>query len=330
QALGDKLAVVFDKVVPDSDPKIVNLGASIAREHNVDGIVSVGGGSSIDTAKAIAVLILKDSDDILEHMKTFKVGQDVLPHVAIPTTAGTGSECTGFAIVKDHQKGVKLLLMDDHIIPPVAILDPELLVSLPPKITAGTGMDALTHAIEAILSTKHMPPTDALAASAIDLVMQYLPRAVDNGKDLEARGQMQIASAMAGQAFQNAYVGVVHALAHAIGGKYGVPHGLGNALMLAPGMEYNLPACTPRFMVIARAMGITPSSDQTQDAHTVIERIRELNKKIGLDMSLSEAGVKAEGLQECAEMALVDASIATNPKKAEGPEELVEIYKSVL
>jgi alcohol dehydrogenase len=330
EMLGTSLAAVFDTVVPDSGIEVVNEGAAVARKHGVDSIVSVGGGSPMDTAKGIAVLIVKQSDDISGHLGFFTVGADVVPHVAIPTTAGTGSECTAVAVIKDRKEGVKRFVLDNHIVPRVAILDPETLVTLPPGLTASTGMDAMTHAVEAMVSTMHMPPADALAAHAISLLMEYLPGAVAKGDDLEARGNTLVASHLAGRAFQNTGVGVTHSVAHALGGKFGVPHGVGNALLLAPCMEYNIPAAAPRLAAVARAMGIPPSGDDEADARAAVEKMGEFNRKIGLDRRLSDVGVKEEGLEECAALAMADACLMTNPRKPEGPQELLEVYRKIL
>lgn len=329
-ALGAQLAGVFDRVVPDSGVDLVNAGAARARELNADAVVSVGGGSSIDTAKAIAVLMKKGASDIRPFLGYFKVKEPTARHLAIPTTAGTGSECTSMALLKDQEKQVKVLMLDNHLIPAVGILDPELLLGLPPLLTAATGMDAMTHAVEAMISTNHMPPADALAAHAIGLLLEYLPRAVQNGSDLTARAMTLIASAEAGQAFQNAYVGVVHALAHALGGMFGVPHGIANAMFLAEGMAYNLPAAEPRLAAVARAMGIPPSPDPRHDGEAAISRMREFHRALGLPQRLSELKVDPARLEDCAKSALADPSLSTNPRRPSGHLELLQIYRDRL
>jgi len=328
--LGKNLAGVFDRVVPDSGLEVVNAGAAAGREAKADCVVSVGGGSSIDTAKGIAVLLKKGGDDIRPYIGYFSVKEKPVPHLAIPTTAGTGSECTSMAVIKDREKNVKALIMDLNLIPPVGILDPELLLGLPPLLTAATGMDAMTHAVESMISTNYMPPADALAAHAIQLLLDYLPRAVQNGRDLEARSMTLIASAEAGQAFQNAFVGVVHALAHALGGMFGVPHGIANAMFLAEGMAYNLSAAAGRVAAVARAMGIPASGNERKDGEAAVAKMREFGRSLGLPQRLSEVKVDPSRLEDCAKLALADGAMTTNPRRPAGPQELLAIYQARL
>ena len=327
-ALGKNLAGVFDRVVPDSGVEVVNAGAAAGREAKADSVVSVGGGSSIDTAKGIAVLLKKGIADVRPVLGYFTVKEKPVPHIAIPTTAGTGSECTSMAVIKDREKNVKALIMDLNLIPPVGILDPELLLGLPPILTAATGMDAMTHAVEAMISTNYMPPADALAAHAIQLLLEYLPAAVKDGKDLEARSMTLIASAEAGQAFQNAFVGVVHAMAHALGGMFGVPHGIANAMFLAEGMAYNLPVAPARVAAVARAMGIPASGNEQKDGEAAIAKMRQFGQSLGLPQRLAEVKVDPSRLEDCAKLALADGAMATNPRRPSGHQELLAIYQA--
>jgi alcohol dehydrogenase class IV len=191
-------------------------------------------------------------------------------------------------------------------------------------------MDALTHAAEAIMSTKAMPPSDALALHAIKLIRDNLLRAVENGGDLEARSAMLVAAAEAGQAFQNAFVGVVHALAHALGGLLGVPHGLANAIMLWAGMEYNAPASAQRVALVGQAMGVKRSGDDQADAAAAVAAMREFTRKLGLPERLSELGVTAGRIEQCAELALADAALFTNPRRPQDASELLELYKKCM
>jgi aldehyde dehydrogenase (NAD+) len=329
ESLGENLAAVFDRVRPDSGLDLVNEGAALARDKGADAVVSVGGGSSMDTAKGICVLLTKQDPDIRPYMGFFKVREKVKPHIAIPTTAGTGSECTSMAVIKDQDKNVKELLVDNNLIPPVAILDPDMTLTMPASLTASTGMDALTHAIEAMVSTRHMPPADALAGHAIRLLLTNLPLSCKDGSDLEARSMNLIAASEAGMAFQNAYVGVVHAMAHALGGQFGVPHGLANALLLPEGMAYNLESVPDRMAIVAQAMGLTPSRDERADGIAAIEKVRALTTELKLPQRLSQVGVKENGLETCAHLALADGAMSTNPRRPEGPEEILEIYRRV-
>jgi alcohol dehydrogenase len=329
-ALGSSLAGVFDRVIPDSGVEVVNQGAALARELKADSVVSVGGGSSMDTAKGVAVLLKKNIKDVRQVIGFFKVKESPVPHIAIPTTAGTGSEVTSMAVIKDWEKNVKSIIVDNAIIPPVGILDPELLLGLPPLLTASTGMDAMTHAVEAMISTNHMPPADALATHAIGLLLEFLPQAVTNGSDLEARSMTLIASAEAGQAFQNAYVGVVHALAHALGGMFGVPHGMANAMFLAEGMAYNLELAAPRLAAVAQAMGIASSNNDQKDGKAAIAKMQEFSQSLGLPQKLSEVKVDPGRLEDCAKLALADAALSTNPRRPSGHQELLQIYRARL
>jgi len=329
-ALSKVLAAEFTGVVPDTGIEIIDQAVKVAREAGADSVVSVGGGSSMDTAKGIAAMLTSEADSIKDLVGFFKLKQLPAPHLAVPTTAGTGSECTSMAVIKDRAAGRKLYIVDQKLIPPVGVLDPELTRTMPREVTAGTGMDAMTHAAEALMSTNAMPPADALAFHAISLIAKSLPRAVEQGDDLEARGMMLVASAEAGQAFQNAYVGVVHALAHALGGLFGVPHGLANGMLLWIGMEYNAQAAPERVAMIGRAMGIPAANNDQEDAAAAAQAVRELAAKIGIPARLSEAGVDPSRLSEAAALALSDAALYTNPVKPKDAGELMELYQRLL
>jgi Alcohol dehydrogenase, class IV len=204
---------------------------------------------------------LKKGGNIKDHSGVFILSKPTLPHIAVPTTAGTGSEVSHVAVIKDESEGRKLVYVDWYIMPSVAILDPTLTKSMPPSVTAHTGMDALTHCIESIHSTENNPISDAFALHGIRLIKDNLPRAIENPQDLEARQNMQVAAMMGGAAFTNAQVGIVHAIAHSIGAIYGIPHGLANSLILPYGMMFNLPEC-PRYKLVAEAFGISDTDEK--------------------------------------------------------------------
>lgn len=327
QALGKRWVGTFDDCPQDSGVHIVNQAADLAREKEADVLVSLGGGSVIDTAKGIAIL-LKEGGKLEDHYGLQLFTRPQTPHIAIPTTAGTGSEVTWAYVVKDWEKNQKILCGDDHIIPNTAILDPVLTQGLPPRITAFTGMDALTHAIEAIHALQAEPITDIMAFGAIRLIMKYLPVCVENGDDLFARGQQQIAATTAGVAFSNAQIGLVHATAHSVGALYGVPHGLANSILLPYCMEYNMDECADRYALVADAMGVKEKGMSDEEAsQAAIEAVFELTKKIGLPQKLSEVGVEESGLEAAADLSLSDGSIVYNPKMIFEAEQVMEVLK---
>ncbi len=249
--------------------------------------------------------------------------------IAIPTTAGTGSEVTFAAVIKDHDSNMKVSYVSHFFAPNVAILDPNVTLSMPPNITAFTGMDALTHVIESLHSTESTPITDALSAGAIRSINTNLPIAVENGKDVEARGRMLIASCTAGLAFANSLVGIVHGIAHSIGGIAGVPHGLANSIMLPVCMEWNLDHCPEKYAISAHAMGVVPTGNAKADAVAGIQKVRELIAKIGLPTNLSEVGVTADQFEPIADLTMGDGTIYTNPRPVEDPADVVELLKKV-
>ncbi|MCL4468105.1 MAG: iron-containing alcohol dehydrogenase [Deltaproteobacteria bacterium] len=327
KALSSKFAGMFSDIEPDTGTHIVNKGADYAKSIGADCIVTVGGGSSIDTAKGIAI-VLALGGKIEDHSGINFLNGPITPHIVIPTTAGTGSEVTYAAVIKDHSKHRKLLYADNYIIPNVGILDPLMTLSMPANVTAGTGMDAMSHCIEAMHSQQATPITDGLALQGIRLIVEFLPQAVDNGKDIKARGQMQIAANLAGVAFGNAQVGVVHALAHSVGGRFGVPHGVANSILLPYCIEYNLDAVADKYKLAAQAMGVDIKglSDEAA-AHKAAEAIWTLTKRIKMPQKLREVGVKEDGLKQVAEDAISDGSIVYNAKPIFDPEETLKILK---
>ena len=327
KALGDRCAGIFDQCTQDSGVHIVEKGYEFAKGKGVDILVSIGGGSVIDTAKGMAIL-LKEGGKLSDYSGFQLLERPITPHIVIPTTTGTGSEVTYAAVIKDHTAKTKLLFCDTYLIPNVAILDPTVVAGLPPKLTASTGMDALCHAIEAIHSLQREPIADALALHAIRLIMTNLPRCVEKGDDLVARGQMQIAATLAGIAFSNAQVGMVHALAHTVGGKYGVPHGIANAILLPHCIMYNLGECPDRYAMVAEAMGARKAGMSDMEAgEAAANAIWKLTKKMGLPQRLRDVGVPEDGLEECAEAALYDGCIVYNPKTIIDSQETLEVYK---
>src|SRR3990170_3580838 len=318
--LGKRCVGIFPEVKPDTGVYIIDKAVKYAKGVDADILISIGGGSSIDTAKAMAILLTEGGR--LEDYQGWQIlKRPLMPHIAVPTTAGTGSEVTYVAVVKDHDRGIKLVFGDNHLIPNTAILDPELTVNLPPDITASTGMDALSHAIESIHSLQRQPMTDGLALQAIRMIFNYLAISVENGKDIAARGQMQIAATMAGIAFSNAQLGIVHAMAHAVGARFGVPHGIANAIFLPYGMEYNLGVCEKEYAAIADAAGIdVHKKTKREAAEMAIYAVKRLTEEIGLPTKLSDVNVTKEGFAICAENAMADPSIVYNSRTPSGPD----------
>ena len=328
KTLGDACAGVFSDVVPDSGVHIVDAGAAFARERGADCIVSVGGGSAIDTAKGIAI-VLKEGGSLRDYEGFQVLKRRQTPHVAIPTTAGTGSEVTYVAVIKDHEAHQKLLFGDYNIIPDTALLDPELTVGLPPHLTAATGMDAMSHAVEAIHSQQNEPIADGLALHAIRLIAEFLPRAVADGKDLVARGQMLIASNMAGAAFSNAQVGLVHAIAHTVGARYGIHHGLANSIVMPHVVRFNGGEVAATYRPVAGAFGVgTEGLSDEACAEAVAARLSDLAARTGLPQTLSSQGVPEDALPELAEATLADASIIYNGRTVLDAEEVLGVYRA--
>jgi alcohol dehydrogenase class IV len=328
KALGPKCVGIFSDVIPDTGLHIVNAGAEYGRKLEADVLVSVGGGSAIDTAKGMAISLTKGGK-LEDHVGFNLLDGPITPHVVIPTTAGTGSEVTYAAVIKDHEQKRKLLFADNYLIPNVAILDPHMTISMPKGLTAATGMDALCHCVEAIHSMQREPFADGLALHGIRLIKQFLPRALENGGDVVARGQMLIAASIAGAAFSNAQVGMVHALAHCIGARFGVPHGIANSILLPHCILYNLDACPDRYSQIAEAMGKDiRGMEPLKAAEQAATAIGEFTKAIGMPQTLREVNVLESGLEECANDALMDGSIVYNPKLIFDPNEILKVYKS--
>jgi len=326
EALGGRAAGLFPEAIPDSSFQVVSRGAGVFREKNADGIISIGGGSSMDTAKAIGVLAKKRKEDLREFVGIGKIGEPIVPHIAIPTTSGTASEVTQFATIKDHEAKEKRLLSDPGLIPPVAILDPLLTVSLPPQMTAATAMDAMSHGIESFHARFYEPIADGLAHQAVRLIVQYLPICLQKPDDVEARGMLAIASTLGGMAFQNALVGCVHGMAHALGGMYGLHHGLANSILLPHGMRFNLPVSAPRYRQIAEAFGLdVKGKGDAQIGEMAVQAVEEFAKRTGLPQKLSQVNVPRENLLEVAKLALGDPGMKSNLRRVTDPQEIVPV-----
>jgi alcohol dehydrogenase len=311
--------IIFDALEPNPTAETVEEGAKIARNERVATVIAIGGGSAIDTAKGITVRATNEGyimDYSREGNRTVTVSP--LPLIAIPSTAGTGSEVTSVSVLTDTKQQRKLVVASPSICPKIAVLDPQITQSLPAKLTAETGLDALTHAIEAYITLNDEPITDALAMGAIKIIAKYLCLAVANGNNLEARSQMLLASTMAGMAFGNAGLGIVHSTAHSLGGKLNISHGLANAIMLPYCMEFNLISKPEKFRDIAMAFGESVSGLPLLDAaYKAVEVVRKLSKAVGIEDSISKLGVTKEILRDLTVNAMNDkGTFPRNPRQA--------------
>ena len=326
-ALGARCVGVYADAIPDSGLHVVDAGAAYARGIGADCLVSLGGGSAIDTAKGMAV-VLTEGGSLIDHQGFQNLTRRQTPHVAVPTTHGTGSEVTRYAVIKDHEERTKLLFGDFHLIPDVAILDPALTVGMPPAIAAGTTMDALTHAIEGMHSLQRTPIADALGIHAVRLIRRWLPRSTSAPKDLAARGQLLLASTMAGTAFDNAQVGLVHAIAHSVGGRHGVHHGLANAIALPHVIRFNAPDAASVYAELARATGVSSSASDDEATEALAKDVAELARAAGLPSRYRDVGVPEADLAAIADLAVTDGSIVYNPRMAMDPALVFEVLKA--
>lgn len=307
---------IFPKAEPNPTDKNIEDGIAAYNAENCDAIVSLGGGSAHDAAKGIG-LIASNGGRIHDYEGVDQSKNPLVPLIAINTTAGTASEMTRFTIITDLARKVKMAIVDKHVTPLVSINDPQLMVGLPPALTAATGVDALTHAIEAFVSTNATPITDACAEKVLQLIPEYLPRAYANGSDIEAREQMVYAQFLAGMAFNNASLGYVHAIAHQLGGFYNLPHGVCNAILLPHVCRFNLTARTERFAKIAELLGANVHGLSKRDAaEKAIEFIESLSKDLNIPGGFRELGAKDEDIETLAKNAMLDVCAATNPRIA--------------
>jgi len=296
--------VVFDQITPDAPIALIEKGVAVFKKHACDAIVAFGGGSAIDAAKAIG-LAAANHKHPAQLVGYFKGRRAPAPIYAVPTTAGTGSEVTVAAVISDPDTHRKLVIADTRIVPRMAALDPSLMVGLPPDITAATGMDALTHAVEAYIGHWGTAFTDRMALSAVGMIFENLPVAHVNGQDLAAREKMALASNYAGQAFTRANVGYVHAIAHQLGGMYHTPHGLANAIMLPAVLRFLSPAIQPKLAVLAlRAKVGTKTDSEAVLAQKFLDAVDAMNTRLGIPAKLAalrEADIPALARAACRE-----------------------------
>lgn len=325
----DIQATVFDGAQPNPTVANVEAGLALLQNQRCDCVISLGGGSPHDCAKGIA-LVAANGGRIADYEGVDKSAKPQLPLIAINTTAGTASEMTRFCIITDETRHVKMAIVDRNVTPILSVNDPTLMLAKPPALTAATGMDALTHAVEAYVSTAATPITDACALQAVRLIAAHLRRAVSDGQDLHAREQMAYAQFLAGMAFNNASLGYVHAMAHQLGGFYNLPHGVCNAVLLPHVEAFNASVCPGRLGDVAQAMGVeTEGLDDTAAAEACLAAIRRLAADIGIPAGLAQLGARAEDIPLLAANALKDACGLTNPRPA-SQQEIEAIFHAAL
>jgi alcohol dehydrogenase len=314
------IGAIFDEVPIDSSLAVVNHIAQIFKEENCDCIIAVGGGSVIDTAKGVNIIVSNDGGDIKQFLGSESLRTSLKPLFVVPTTSGTGSEVTTAAIMRDTERDIKIPITSARLAPHAAILDLRMTLKLPPILTAATGMDALTHAVEAYTCLQKNPLSDAYAWMAVNMIGKYLLRVVDNPSDAEARLGMANASCMAGISFTNAMVGSVHAFAHATGGLYHVSHGVANGIFLPHVLEYNMPKIADMLAELLYPFAgddVLQKTDKSERARVFIEEIRKMKQKLyettKLPRTLKEAQVPPDDFTTLAQRTLDDGSMLMNP-----------------
>jgi len=328
-----EIGYVFDNVPQDSSSRIAEQIARLFKKEKCDCFIAVGGGSALDSAKGANILISEKTQDILQLQGADKIKADMKPLIAVPTTAGTGSEVTKVAVIYNEKAKMKMSFVSDKLYPHIAVIDPRMTMTMPSIITASTGMDALTHAVEAYTCLQKNPIADVFARAAMDLIRHYLIRATEDGKDEEARTGMANAALFAGIAFSNSMVGMVHALAHALGGVCHVPHGMANAILLPWCLEYNMEE-TPEPIaelsgVLGGASGYLKAHEQAQQTIELIRNLlKRLNSLCGLPTRLRDARVREDQLAETASAAINDGALIYNPRDVSAEDALMIYQKA--
>jgi alcohol dehydrogenase class IV len=322
---------VYADVRPDPTTGNVEDALAIVTEHGGDGVIAVGGGSSLDTGKAVAVMAT-NGGSVGDYAGYHRIPNEGLPLIGVPTTAGTGSEVTRVAVITDTERSVKMMILDDHLLCSAALVDFELTVTCPPALTAHVGIDSLTHAIEAYVSRKANPVTDLWALRAASLIAGSLRRAFEQPDDREARAALALGATLAGMAFSNASVALVHGMSRPIGAHFHLPHGLSNALLLPAVTRFSLPGAPERYATVARQMRVAGQDDSDRVAcQRLVDALRRLNEDLGVG-KLRELGAERERFdavkREMADAALASGSPAFNPRVPDA-DEIVRLYEEV-
>ena len=319
---------IFDEVKPNPTVKNVKAGIAAFQAAGADFMIAIGGGSSMDTSKAIGIIINNpEFSDVVSLEGVANTKKKSVPVIALPTTAGTAAEVTINYVITDEENVKKMVCVDPNDIPTLAIIDPELMLSMPRGLTASTGMDALTHAIEGLITLGAWEMSDMFETKAIEMIAKWLPKAVENPSDIEARDGMATAQYIAGMAFSNVGLGLVHGMAHPLGAYYDIPHGVANALLLPFVMEYNKEAAKAKYRTIAEAMGVdTSSMSDDEAADAAVKAVKDLAIRVRIPQHLSEIGVPESGLPTLAQAAFNDVCTPGNPRQT-NVEEILAIYK---
>ena len=327
----DKLAFeIYDQLTPEPGLKLADKGCALAKKAKCDCVIGVGGGSAMDVAKAVAIL-MTNGGKAEDYLGLGKIKKPGVPKIMVPTTAGTGAEVTFTAVFINEKTKSKGGMNGDPLYPEAALLDPELTLSMPPHVTAATGIDAFIPAVEAYLSTQAHPISDMYALEAIELISQNLPKAYAHGGNLEARTNMMLGSLLGGKALATAGVGLVHAMSYPLGGMFGIPHGLANAVLLPYVIEYNLIGNPSKYAAVAEVMGYDTSDLPLREAAALaVEAIYNLNRDVGIPGSLAELGIPAERIEEMADIALtVTRPVENNPRRPTRAD-VIQVYQNAM
>lgn len=320
---------LFAEVRPNPKDYEVMRGAEVYVAENCNTIVAVGGGSPMDCAKGIGI-ITANGDHIRRYEGVDRVESPLVPLICVPTTAGSSADVSQFAIITDTRRRMKMVIITKAIVPDVALIDPQTTTTMPRDLTAHTGLDAFCHALEAYVSNASSPVTDTQALKAVSLIVEALPAVVDNLPDVQLRAKMMLGSLFAGLAFSNASLGVVHAMAHSLGGMLDLPHGACNAILLEHAVRYNFPAAVDRYRNIAEAMGTDVSALSDDDAQDALVRmIGGIRVAAGVTIGLGDLGIKREHLRQLASNAVGDPCLVTNPRDATSAD-IEQIYEQAL
>lgn len=324
----DVKVTVFDGVIPNPTNEVVEEAAEIAQRENIDVFVAVGGGSSIDLTKAVNIL-MTNPGPIGQYGGIGLVKEPVLPLIAIPTTAGTSSEITNVVALTDTKAVCKYVIIDNKIVADKVIADPEFTKTMPAGVTATTGMDAITHAVESYISNMSTALTEYHSIKALQIFHEYLPKAVANGSDMEAREKMMLGCLIAGFGFSNANLGLVHGIAHTLSAHFHLAHGVANATVLPYVMEYNADSCPEKMVNLAKAIDLPVSGDLAKDKYLLSKELLKMTKTVGIK-TLSELGVEEKDFEMIAEDVLKEPVLGFNPKQGVTKEDVISILKKAL